>query len=440
MGNEKNLALTDQLIKAWVGGHSNLRVDLSATPMKIFVTKMEGSRLWDVDGNEYVDFMNALGPTILGHCNPHYVQALKEALDLWSPTIGSNVLATEQEIALAAKLKQHIPCAEEVKFCVTGSEAVQLAIRLARGYTKKRYVIRFSGHYHGWFDNVLGLVLDPNPRGMPFGIESPDDWAGTCGRDPEAAKQSFILPWNDINAVEACLEKYGDQVAMVHCEVIVFNHCALLPRPGFLERLKDLCAQYNVVLSFDEVITGFRVGLSGAQGKFGVTPDLATFGKAIAGGMPVSLVAGKKEILGQLYDRRVLGPGTFMGFPLGCTACMETIKILEKDDGAAYRAMDRIGGRLITGIQEISERRGIPVLCQGTTGGFATLFGVDKEVAYTDDDLMGLDETLMQKMWANLQEEGVIIRVGGIWYLSAAHNDADVDTVLEAFDISMGKF
>jgi glutamate-1-semialdehyde 2,1-aminomutase len=437
MGNQKNLELTEILKQAYIGGHSNARYDVSVTPMKIFVDRMAGARVWDLDGNEYVDYMSALGPIIIGHCHPQYVRGLKDTLDRISPTIGSYVLATEMEIELAEKLKQHIPCAEEIKFAVTGSEIVQLAIRLARAHTKKRYVIRFSGHYHGWFDNVMGQMMDPDPEGMPFGVESPKDFYGTEGKDPEAVKQTFILPWNDIAAVQDCLEKYGDQVAMIHCEVVVFNLFGLMPRPGFLERLKELCERHNVVLSFDEVITGFRVGLGGAQGKFGVTPDIATFGKAIGGGMPVALVAGKRDILKSLEDRTVLGPGTFMGYPLGVAACLETIKILEKDDGAVYREMDRVQERLVTGIEEANRRKGLPMLCQGTTGAFVIVPGVECEVAYTQKDLAGLDFKLLMKLQQILQHEGVITRGGGTFYLTAAHDDADIDFTLEAYRRSL---
>jgi glutamate-1-semialdehyde 2,1-aminomutase len=439
MENKYNLALTEKLAKAYIGGHSNLKVNMSATPMKIFVNRMKGARIYDLDGNEYVDYMCALGPIIVGHCHEKYVQALKDTIDNMSPTIGSYVLAMEKEIALADKLKQHIPCAEELKFAVTGSEAVQLAFRLARAYTGKRYVIRFSGHYHGWFDNVLGQIMNPNGNGMPFGIESEGDLAATAGKDPDAVKQTFILPWNEIGPVEDCLKRYGDQIAMVHCEPIVFNHQGLMPRPGFLEKLKELCEHYNVVLSFDEVITGFRCGLGGAQGKLGVTPHMATFGKAMAGGMPMSLVAGKRDIMGLLGDRTVLGPGTFMGYPLGVAASLATIEILEQDNGAVYREMDRLQERLIAGIKEISAQKGIPMHCQGTTGAFVVLPGVECDVAYTDEDLATLNIDMLFKIWAILQEEGVIIRIGGTFYMTTAHNDEDIDFTLAAFSRCMAK-
>jgi len=438
-GNKINFELTKKLAMAYVGGHSNLKIDMSATPMKIFVDRMKGARVYDLDGNEYVDYMSALGPIIVGHCHEHYVRSLKECLDRMSPTIGSYVLATEKELALAEKLKKHIPCAEEIKFAVTGSEAVQLAFRLARAYTGKRHVIRFSGHYHGWFDNVIGMTMNPEGNGKPYGIESEEDVFATAGKDPEAVKQTFILPWNDIDAVADCLKRYGDQIAMVHCEPIVFNHHALMPLPGFFEKLKVLCEQYNVVMSFDEVITGLRCGLGGAQAKLGVTPHMATFGKSMAGGMPVSLVAGTKEIMGLLGDRTVIGAGTFMGYPLGVAACLATIEILEENNGSVYDEMDRLQERLTSGIREISKQKGIPMLCQGTTGGMTILPGVECRVAYTDADLATLDIPMIFTIAALLQEEGVLTRVGGTFYMTTAHNDDDIDYTLAAFSRAMAK-
>lgn len=431
--NQKNISLSEKVNAAWVGGHSNLKIDISATPMKIFVERAKGSWVHDVDGNEYVDFLGAMGPTILGHCHEKYVRDLKNLLDTMSPIMGSSVLAIEQEIALAEKLKRHIPCAEEVKLVMTGSEAVQLAMRLARAYTGKRYVIRFSGHYHGWFDNVLGQVGAKDSVGMPFGVESEEDIFASGGRDPEAMKQTLILPWNDIEAVERCLEEYADHVAMVHCEPIVINHYGLMPKPGFLKKLKSLCEKYNVVLSFDEVITGFRCGLGGAQEKFGVTPHMATFAKAMGGGIPIAMVAGKKEIMQQLADRTVLGPGTFNGYALGIAASLSTLEILEENNGAHYVEMARLQDKLAKGIKELSAELGYPVHCQGVTGALAILPGVTCEVAYTDEDLMSLDEEMLIGLWQGLQDEGVLTRIPATFYLSIAHTEADIDFTLQGF-------
>ena len=234
------------------------------------------------------------------------------------------------------------PCAEKVLCGITGSEAVQLVIRLARAYTKRRYFIRFEGHYHGWLDNVLGGVVNDNALGMPFALESTADMLTTEGRDPEAFLQSFKLPWNDIAVLENVLEKYGEQVALIIMEPINCNGGCCSPRPGYLERVRELCTKYGIVFCLDEVITGFRVGLNGAQGLLGVTPDIATFGKAMAAGIPVAAVAGKRWIMDLIETRRVVSVGTFNGYPLGVAASLATINILERDNGAMYMHIDKI--------------------------------------------------------------------------------------------------
>ena len=217
------------------------------------------------------------------------------------------------EIELAEKFIQHVPCAQMTRFALSGSEAVQLAIRLARAYTKRRYFIRFEGHYHGWLDNVLGGMVNDHATGKPFAVESNEDPVRTEGRDSAAFEQSFKLPWNEIEVLERVLEKYGEEVAMIHMEPILCNFGGCPLRPGYLEKVRELCTKYGIVLSFDEIITGFRVALNCAQGILGVTPDLATFGKALAGGISMSAVAGKKEILNLLFEQKVIGAGTFSG-------------------------------------------------------------------------------------------------------------------------------
>ena len=298
-----NRGLWDEAQHVMPGMHSNLRSgDWSAYRLSKphFITKAKGARVTDVEGREYIDYIMGLGPGILGHTNDEYTEALKKQLD--NICYGaSGVYAVPQEVEWASKFVKHIPCAEKVRLCVTGSEAVQLVIRLARAYTSRRYFIRFEGHYHGWLDNVLGGTLNENPFGMPFAYDSADDLFTTGGRDPEALGQSFKLPWNDIERLEEVLEKYGEQVALIIMEAINCNGGCCPPRPGYLERVRELCTKYGIVLCFDEVITGFRVGLSGAQGLLGVTPDVSTFGKSIAAGMPVSAVAGKKEIMTVSY-------------------------------------------------------------------------------------------------------------------------------------------
>lgn len=313
-----------------------------------------------------------------------------------------------------------------------------MAIRLARAYTKRRYFIRFEGHYHGWLDNVLGGVVDEHPSGRPFALDTAEDPFGTEGRDPSAFEQSFKLLWNDIGILERVLEKYGEEVALIHMEPILCNGCCCHPRPGYLEAVRELCTKYGIILSFDEVITGFRVALNSAQGKLGVTPDIATFGKAIAGGVPISAIAGKKDIFDLIMGGRVTSAGTFNGYPLALAAALATIKILERDSGVFYKEVNKVQNRLMEGLQEISKRRGIPLLVQGPTGVFVCEF-IDKEVAYSFRDLKGADMERQKKFRELMLEEGVVILKPCRLFVSGSHTEADVNKTLECADRAMGK-
>jgi glutamate-1-semialdehyde 2,1-aminomutase len=437
---DENTRLTEKFNRLFPGGHSNFRVPLEAIENRVFVARAEGSRVWDVDGNEYIDYQGAMGPNLLGHRHPEYIRGLKDLMDTSTVCCGSGILHTPDDIKVAEKLVRHIPCAERVKFCLSGSEAVQMAIRLARARTGRPYFVRFGGHYHGWFDNILGGMLDPKPEGRPFPVYDPDsdpfaDLAFTMGRGPTADKEGFLLPWSDLDTLEETVRRYGDEIAIIHFEGIVCNHFNLMPRPGYLERMRELCTKHGIVMSMDEVITGFRLGLSGAQGTLGVTPDLATFGKALAGGLPFSAVVGKAEIMEQLRDRKVLGPGTFNGYPLGIRAALTTLGILERDGGAVYREMDRVQQRLEEGLRELAKKHGVRMRIQSARGVFFTVFGVDEDAAlYSDDDLASLDLGAMLTFWTNMYQEGICVLAGGRWYMTIKHTDADVERTLQAAD------
>jgi glutamate-1-semialdehyde 2,1-aminomutase len=430
--------LTHQFNERYPTAHSNLRISLQISENKLFVKKAEGSRVWDLDGNEYIDYMGAMGPNILGHRHPELIQALKDFMEEQSFSIGSGVLFSEDDISVAEKLNKHVPCAERVKFNVTGSEAVQMAIRLARAYTGRPYFIRFGGHYHGWMDNVLGGNLDPTPEDRPFATESPDadpfsDPYFTRGKAMDALQQSFLLPWNEPEILEETLKRHGDEVALIHFEPLVCNHFCQLPKPGFLEKVRSLCDEYGVVLSFDEVITGFRMGLDGAQGHFGITPDLATFGKAMAAGVPISAVLGKADILDQMKDGRVLSPGTFNGWPFAMRAILTTLSILERNDCEAYTTIENVQEQLESGLRDLAAKNGIPLRIQGARGVFVTMFGLEPDVTvYTDEDLQSLDIDMFIKFWAGMQAAGILMIPGGRWYPSIVHTQADVERTLAA--------
>lgn len=432
--NSKTSQLYKRSLKVMPGPQSNLRVPLSTNP--IFMVQGQGAHLWDADDVEYIDYMLAAGPGILGHGNEEFIGALKSQLDTLYYSV-SGASQTPWEVNLAEKFVRHVPCADKVRFCLSGTEAVQLAVRLARAYTGRRYFIRFEGSYNGWLDNVLGGLVHEDPVANPFPYEDEADHLDTEGRDSSAFEQCFRLPWNDAKILEHVLDRWGEEVALIHMEAILVNGGCCPPRPGYLERVRELCDRYGIVLSFDEVITGFRVALGGAQSEVGVIPDIATYGKALGAGIPISAVGGRAEIMDLLLKRRVIGAGTFNGYPLGVVAALTTLSILERDDGAFYKRLDEVQLRLMDGLREISRLRGLPTLIQGPRGVFSFHF-IDKDVAYSVRDLDLADTELYKRFRNLLTEKGVLVMWGGRWFISGVLTDADVDRTLEAADRAMG--
>lgn len=430
MSQEKSLNLFERAQSFMPGPHSNLRVPARVKPL--FMDRGQGAKLWDVDGNEYIDFVCCYGPGILGHGNPEYNQALKDQVDRLI-YLSTGDFRTTMEVDLAEKFVRCVPCAEQVRFCLAGTEAVQLAIRMARAYTNRPRFIRFEGHYHGWLDNVLGGAVDPNPAGRPFALRPDRDPMGSEGVYPGSVEESFKLPWNDADALAQVLEAYGAEVAMVLMEPILLNSGCCPPRPGYLEKVRDLCTRYGVLLCFDEVQTGFRVGLNSAQGLFGVTPDLSTFGKSLAGGIPLGAVAGKRNIMNLLYERRVLGAGTFNGYPFGLAAALANLTILERDNGAIYRTINAVQKSLMDGLKQIAKNHGVSALIQGPTGVFVFLV-VDQDVAYSARDLHAIDWKTQSRFEKQMAEEGVLLVRGGRWFISGAVTGEDVAGALASAD------
>ncbi len=438
---DKSQALTKEFNEIYPGGHSNYKVPLETTNHRLFVNGADGSHLYDVDGNEYIEFNGAMGPVILGHRNKEMMDKIHTFLDTTGTVLGSNLVFTPQDVAVGKMIKEYVPCVDQLKFNITGSEAVQLAIRIARAYTGKSVVLRFEGHYHGWFDNVLGGHINPDPDAKPntADVDSPSDITYTEGKSPWAKNETFMIPWNDFEVLEKTFEKYHDEIAIIHFEGIVCNHFALYPKPGFVEKIRELCTKYNVVMSMDEVITGFRVSLGGAQKVLGVTPDICTFGKAISGGIPMSAVGGKKEIMGILGQRRVLAPGTFPGYGLGMAAAEATLSILGRDEGAIYDKIYSVQEYLMDGLVKLFDKYGVPATITEATGVFFTLFGIPggRRRLYDEEELAGYDTLFGYDFQKEMQKNGVFLMFGSRWYVGGAHTLKDMDQTLAAAEKSL---
>ena len=443
---EKSELLTKKFNEYYPGGHSNLRIPMQVTKHRLFIDRAEGSHLFDIDGNEYIEYNGAMGPNILGHKHPVFIKKIKDFLDTSGTCIGSNLLFTPNDIDVAEMLKKFVPCVEQVKFTLSGTEAVQLAFRIARAYTGKSIIVRFYGQYAGWMDNVLGGAINPNPNARPnaLNIENAHIKAEgmfTEGKSPWATNETFLIPWNDFDYLEKTFDKYHDEIAMIHFEGIVWNHDGIYPKPGFLEKIRELCDKYNVVMSMDEVITGFRVNIGGAQAVLGVTPDICTMGKAIAGGFPISCVGGKKEIMEVLRNGRVIGPGTFQGYGLGMMATKACLEILSENNCAVYKKIYEIQEKLMDGLVDLSNKYNIPLTITEATGVFSALFGIPggRRKLYYDSETEGFDRKMSNAFQTYMQENGVFLMFGGRWYINAQHTIEDVEKTLIAADKSMKK-
>ncbi len=434
--------LRDRFYNCFPGFHSNLK----SIPehMRVIHDRAEGTRLYDINGSEYLDYTGAYGPNILGHRHPELIESLHRFMDSKSFCVGASFSITENDVFAAEKIIRHTPCAEKVRFAMSGTEAVQAAIRVSRAYTGRPYVLQFKNHYHGWIDNAFGYDVNPNiaaggkPFAIPKSFEPSLGWSGTMGRGPGAADGTLMIDWNDIETLENVLENHGQEIAMILMEAFAFN-ASKAPLPGYLEKVRRLCDQYGIVLCFDEVMTGFRVGLNSAQGELGVTPDICTLGKALGGGVPVSAVVGKATILDVFKDGRTVAAGTYMGNAFAMQAVKTTLEILERDDGLVYKKMTETQKPLMAGLDQIARHYGIPMRVQGFPGVFMTMFGCDPDVElHTDADTSNANSELIIKFWVKMKEEG-IYSAPARWYPSIVHTMKDTEIVLDAANKVMGK-
>ena len=392
-------------------------------PHAIFYAHAEGSRIYDVDGNEYLDFTLSQGPMIVGHNHPHVVKRVEDYARNGQLYAGQHIL----EIELAEKLQKLIPSAELMRFCLDGSEAVQTAFRVARAKTGKQKFVRFEGHYHGWLDNVAWGLSTPSVEELGS-REDPNIFPWTAGL-PEHVEDNFIiLPWNDLPLLEKKIkEKYGE-IAAIITEPIMCNNGCIIPKDGYLQGMRNLCDEYNIALIFDEVITGFRTSLGGAQSYFNIIPDLAIFAKAIASGYPISAVVGKREWMNLVAEGKVIHAGTMNSSNSTVAAAIGTIEVLET--GNVYERIFKLGLQLMEGLRDIGKKNNSNLLVQGLGPMLHTGFTDLKEVNDFRDVLL-YDKAKLGKFIAGMHDNGIRIIGRGLWYISAAHTEEDIHTALE---------
>jgi glutamate-1-semialdehyde 2,1-aminomutase len=396
------------------GVSSNFRLGIAPTPL-VF-ERADGPYLFDADGNRLIDYYLGMGPMILGHTPRDVIAAVEQQMQKGLLYAGQSAIETE-----AARLVcELVPCAELVRFNSSGSEAVQAALRIARAATGRRTIVKFDGHYHGWFDNILWSTAPPAGANAPV--------PGSKGQPLEAGADIVALPWNDLPALRDRLAR-GD-VAAIIMEAAMCNAGAIAPLPGYLEGAREACTKAGAVLIFDEVITGFRLGFGGAQARFGVTPDLATFAKAIANGLPVAALAGRADLM-QLCTQGVVHGGTYNGGVVGMAACVATLNRLRHPD--AYANIEARGTRLMQGIRTAFHRANIPASVEGFPSIFHVAIGLEAP-ARNWSDLLRMDRPRYIRFTTALLERGVRALERGAWFLSTEHDDAVIDATLEAVE------
>jgi glutamate-1-semialdehyde 2,1-aminomutase len=397
----------------------------------IYLERGQGSHVWDADGNEYLDFMMSFGALIQGHAHPKLVSVVSEAM-----AQGSHfAAATSAEVEAAERFRRMVPSAEAVRFANTGSEATMLALRLARAHTRRRKFLKFEGHYHGWYDPYL-LNAHSHPPEQLGPAENPVRIPDSEGIPPTTFDDVVLAPWNDVAALERVMQKHGRELAAVITEPIMANMGCILPREGYLQRLRELTRDCGALLIFDEVVTGFRYAPGGCQEYYGIRPDISTFGKALGAGFPVGAVAGPRSILDRMRwsENMVLHYGTFNGHRLTMKVVAANLDLLSA--AGTYQKLYRVGDAAIAGLREVFRRRKVKAIVQGC-GPMFQIYFTDRDAIHDYRDYCAHVDTGRYSRFIHLLlERGIYMTPsnGLHWIISTAHTEADVQALVEAAD------
>lgn len=414
-------ALLERAQKVLAGGVSS-EFRKYGYPHALFYARGAGSHVYDVDGNAYLDFTLSQGPLLLGHSHPRVLDSVAEYSREGQLFAGQHL----REVQLAETLQRLIPSAERMRFCLDGSEAVQTALRVARAHTGRRKFLRFEGHYHGWLDNVCWGLSAPSPAAMGS-RDHPEAFPWTGGIPDNTREDFILLPWNDLALVRKTLAESHDEIAAMITEPIMCNNGCIEPEPGFLAGLRELSDHYGVALIFDEVITGFRMGLGGAQQYFGVTPDLAIFAKAMASGYPISAIVGKESWMREIAESRVIHAGTMNSGNPTVAAALATIEVLEST--RPHERLFAYGNKLMEGLRKAARDQGQNLLVQGPGPMLNTAF-TELKKAKDYRDTLTFDKEKMRRFMAAMHNRGIRIIGRGLWYISTAHTEDEIDEAI----------
>ena len=422
MDAARQAQLLDDAGKFLAGGGTGLFI--LPPELNLVVARGEGSHVWDVAGREYIDYHLSSGPALLGHAHPAITQAVQAQL----PKGTTFFFLNEPAIRLAQKLVEAIPCAEEVLYTGSGTEATFYALRVARAYTGRNKVLKFEGAWHGMHDYGLWGTVPGKPSAYPQA--QPD----SVGVPLQTGETVLVTPFNETARAVEMIERHAKELAAVMVEPL---QRVLLPEPGFLEAVREVTRKHGIVMIYDEIVTGFRIAWGGAQERYRVVPDLACYGKAISGGFPLAAVVGRSEIMSVLDARRrpksetVWATNTLNGNPVCAAAGLAALDVLAQP--GVYDRLQRIGSRLRAGMIESGQRHGFPVQAPGEDAVWGIRF-TERRPLRTWIDLTTHDKDLGWRWAIELMKRGLLVNPNEKFYISLAHTDADVDRTLEIVD------
>ncbi len=385
----------------------------------VFIERAKGAYLYDADGNRYIDYVGSWGPMIAGHANPEVIEAVKQAVDN-GLSFGA---PTELEVRMAQRVCDLLPGMDKVRMVNSGTEATMSAIRLARGYTGRDKIVKFEGCYHGHGDSLL---VKAGSGALTLGVPS------SPGIPASLAEHTLTLEYNNLDQVETLFAEMGDQIACLIVEPVAGNMNCIPPVDGFLEGLREVCSQHGSVLIFDEVMTGFRVALGGAQTLYGVTPDLTTLGKVIGGGMPVGAFGGKAEIMDRLApDGPVYQAGTLSGNPIAMTAGLKNLDIISQP--GFYDSLQAMTGKLLDGLRQRAAAAGVP-FTTSQVGAMFGLFFTDAPQVTRFSEATACDAEAFKRFFHQMLDEGIYLAPSAFeaGFVSSAHTDADIEATWQA--------
>ena len=416
--------------KELVPGGVSSSIRQTEWPVPLFFDKAHGSKMWDVDGNEFIDYVMGMGPNIFGHAPEFVTQSVYEDMQNGYCLTGQTVKENE----MSEFIKKTTPFNRKVRYASSGTEIVQVALRLARSFTNKNKFLKFEGHYHGWMDSVL---YNSHPDiSNEENIFNPVPESG--GISHGTSNEVIIAPWNDVEALENILKDNHKEISSIITEPILWNTNVILPEDGYLEKLRLLCDKYNILLIFDEVGTGFRVALGGAQEIYGIEPDLSTYAKSMAAGFPIAMLAGKPEIMDFLSNGKVVHGGSFNTNVMSVSASHATLNYLLNNKDF-YKNLNRNGEALIKGLKEVASKNGIDILIQGLGSVFYLSFTSVKSIKNYREHALNIDFNKYKEFAKLMLINGVRLSQNGRWHMSSSHSEEDIEKTIYAANLSFAE-